>query len=311
MQQHFSNFENFADLLKGYDLDLRQIDRGFFSATLQQIQCESVFLSRITTTRRMEAHGNPPPGLRTFGIPTDNCQPFIWRNQFSSGNTIQIYKPNTELDMLTHLLFEAIDVSITQEYFDTLNQQWGFPELDKLINNREMVVCDPVIMQQLRNTLRFICVTADSGPGLVEESHELQDLIKYKVPSLLAQALMNSQTPGSMKIPPKQNQALILAMDHIQETPLNKLSFNKFCRENSINIRTLQRAFLDRYGVSPNYYVRALRLNDARKELSKCDPNVARISDIARSHGFSHMSQFATDYRRHFGELPSETMNSR
>jgi len=101
MQLQFTNFEIFADTLNGYDLDFKQIDRGTFSAALQHIECDSVFINRITTTRRLEASGTPPPGLRTFGIPTTGCLPFTWRNKNSSGNTIQIYKPNTELEMIT------------------------------------------------------------------------------------------------------------------------------------------------------------------------------------------------------------------
>lgn len=311
MQQHFSNFEIFSNILKGYDLYLRQIDRGSFAATLQQIHCESVFISSVTATRRMEAKGNPPPGLRTFGIPTENCQPFVWRNQHSSGNTIQIYKPNTELEMVSHPLFEAIDVSITQEYFAFLNQQWGFAELDELINDREMLVCDPVNMQQLRNTLRFICVTVDRNPDMIQKSTELQNLIQHKIPHLLAQALMTAGVPDIKKSPSKRDHALIKAIDYIRATSLDELSLHKFCQANGINERTLQRAFLNRYGVSPSYYVRALRLNAVHKEILRSDPVATRVSDVASNHGFSHMSQFAKDYRCHFGELPSETMKYR
>jgi AraC family ethanolamine operon transcriptional activator len=34
------------------------------------------------------------------------------------------------------------------------------------------------------------------------------------------------------------------------------------------------------------------------------------INEIANRWGFWHMSQFAADYRRFFGELPSETLRT-
>jgi AraC family ethanolamine operon transcriptional activator len=34
------------------------------------------------------------------------------------------------------------------------------------------------------------------------------------------------------------------------------------------------------------------------------------INEIAHRWGFWHMSQFATDYHRFFGELPSETLRA-
>jgi len=311
MQLQFTNFEIFADTLNGYDLDFKQIDRGTFSAALQHIECDSVFINRITTTRRLEASGTPPPGLRTFGIPAANCLPFTWRNKTSSGNTIQIYKPNTELEINTHPFFSAIDVSISEDACNILNQQWGLPELDKLIGTREMVVCCPKTMRQLRNTLKAICTTVGDNPDLLKHNINLQNLIKYEVPHLLMQALMTAETQAIKTAPAKRSYALKTAVDYMQTTPLDELSLNQFCSNNDINERTLQRAFIEQYGISPKFYAKAHHLNSVYKKLLHNDAKTTHIADIACNHGFWHMSQFATDYRRHFGELPSETLKNR
>lgn len=308
MRHHFTNFEIFTSVLSGYDLDIRQIDCGLFSASLQQIQHGGVFINRLTAKRRLEVNGNPPPGLRTFGIPTENCQPFTWRNQNSSGNTIQIYKENTELVLITHPLFEAIDISITEETFNSLSQQWGFPELDELIGLKEMAVCEPVKMQQLRNLLKHICVAVENKTCVQEYNTDLQNIIENEVPYLLAETLMTAETLVIKSTPEKRNHALKTAVEYIHSTPLNAVSLSTFCRDSGVNIRTLQRAFLEQYGVSPKYYVQTLRLNNIHKVLTHSDSTYTRISDIADSYGYWHMSQFAKDYHRHFGELPSETL---
>ena len=311
MKLEFSNFEIFARVLNGYDLDLKQLDRGTFSATLQQITYDSVFINRISSTRRFEVHGIPPPGLRTFGIPTTNCLPFTWRNKFSSGNTIQIYKPSTELEMITHPFFEAIDVSIPEETFNILGQQWGYPELDKLIGTREMVVCHPEIMKYLRDTLQTICIKVDNNPDSLKHDIGLQDLIKYDVPHLLVQALMTAETKEIKIAPEQRGRALKLAIDYVKQTPHDQISMSQFCSDNDINIRSLQRAFIDQYGISPKSYAKAYHLNSVYKKLLQSNTRTNRVADIASRHGFWHTSQFSTDYRRHFGELPSETLKTR
>lgn len=311
MLLNFTNFEIFSSVLKGYDLDFYQIDRGVFSGSLQQIQYGQIFISRVSATRRFEAFGSPPPGLRTFGVPGKNCLPFIWRNKASTGNSIQIYKPDTDLEMITHPFFEAIDFSITEEAFNILLQQWGLPVLDKLIAKREMVICKPEIMQLLRKTLQVICLTLNSKPELLNHSTDLQDLIKVEIPYLLSQALMNAETQGLKSMVEKRSHALKTAVDYIQTTPFDKVSLNTFCTENNINARTLQRAFLEHYGITAKSYAKAHRLNHVFKTLSASDSSDTRISDIASNHGFWHMGQFAADYRLHFGELPSETLNVR
>ena len=45
-----------------------------------------------------------------------------------------------------------------------------------------------------------------------------------------------------------------------------------------------------------------------RKELQKNDPSETKIINIANHWGFWHIGKFAADYRRKFGELPSETL---
>ena len=70
-------------------------------------------------------------------------------------------------------------------------------------------------------------------------------------------------------------------------------------------------AFLDKYSVTPKSYLQSLRLNDAYKILLQSDPETTKVTDVAISLGYWHMSQFAADYRRQFGELPSETLKQR
>jgi AraC-like DNA-binding protein len=65
---------------------------------------------------------------------------------------------------------------------------------------------------------------------------------------------------------------------------------------------------MDRFGVSPKQYIQARRLNGVHRDLCKANLHGKRISDIANDWGFWHMGQFAADYRKFFGELPSEIL---
>ena len=77
-------------------------------------------------------------------------------------------------------------------------------------------------------------------------------------------------------------------------------------RAAGVSWRTLDNAFREPFGVPPKQYLQATRLDGVRKELRRRGSS-AKIADIANHWGFWHMGQFASDYRRHFGELPSET----
>jgi AraC family ethanolamine operon transcriptional activator len=309
VQHRFTDFEEFADILTGYDLDFKQIGRGSFSSIIQQIQFGPVSINRFTITRSIETIGNPPPGVMTFGIPTVNCQPFTWRGLRSDGNTIQIYKPSTELAVISNPIFEAIDVSITQTEFNALNNQWGFPDLSEIIGTREMAACDPAVMHRLRKTLHYICQLVDSDPDELKHNAAVQNLVRYEVPYQLIQALASSEAVAFNPTPEKRTHALKTAIEYIRSASHELISINRFCQKTGINERTLQRAFLDTYGITPKYYIQALRLNNAYKTLFHSDPRTTRIHEVAGNLGYWHMSQFTVDYRRQFGELPSSTLH--
>ena len=75
--------------------------------------------------------------------------------------------------------------------------------------------------------------------------------------------------------------------------------------------RSLQRAFRELVGVSPKQYLLAHQLSGVHRALRAADPLRSRVADAANEWGFWHMGQLAADYRRHFGERPSETLRRR
>ena len=199
-------------------MNVNQIGRGSFTAYLQQIKYGPISISRITSRLRVEANGMPPPGVRTFGVPTMNCQPFVWRDKQTSGNTIQIYKPDTELAIVTNPEFEAIDISLSEEDFNNWNSPWDFPELAKHIEHREMVECEPAKMHELRKLLMYICSVIENKPDRLQQDTTLQNLISSQVPYLLAKALMTAIEHKAKATTDKRNKTIKTAIDYIHSS---------------------------------------------------------------------------------------------
>ena len=72
------------------------------------------------------------------------------------------------------------------------------------------------------------------------------------------------------------------------------------------SIRTLDAVFRRFRDVTPLAALHAIRLDEARAELSGGAKD-ASIADISRSYGFTNAGRFAAAYRRRFGESPVET----
>ena len=79
------------------------------------------------------------------------------------------------------------------------------------------------------------------------------------------------------------------------------------CAAMGASERTLHEAFREHLGTSPKSYVKKLRLNAARQNLLD-RAGRTRVTDVALEWGFLHFGWFSQDYRRLFGETPSQTL---
>jgi AraC family ethanolamine operon transcriptional activator len=89
------------------------------------------------------------------------------------------------------------------------------------------------------------------------------------------------------------------------------LSIPQLCRAFRVSRRTLQYAFQEICCVSPGAYLRVLRLNGVRRALRAPERTFLDVQDLAAQWGFWHPSQFACDYKKLFGERPSDTLRRR
>jgi transcriptional regulator GlxA family with amidase domain len=74
-----------------------------------------------------------------------------------------------------------------------------------------------------------------------------------------------------------------------------------------VSERTLHEAFRAHMETTPKAYLKTLRLNAARDSLLEGREG-RRVTDVALDWGFLHFGWFSQDYRRLFGETPSQTL---
>ena len=97
------------------------------------------------------------------------------------------------------------------------------------------------------------------------------------------------------------------AIDYIRGHVNGKMSIADLVAHCGVPERTLRKHFRAFIAVSPLTFWRQLRLAAARACLLE-GSNDTSITEVAARFGFGHFGRFAQDYRRHFGETPSETL---
>jgi AraC family ethanolamine operon transcriptional activator len=76
-------------------------------------------------------------------------------------------------------------------------------------------------------------------------------------------------------------------------------------------MRTFYYNFKKYTGCTPHQYIKYLRLAGVLRTLKMADCKSQGVREIAYQFGFRHLGQFAGDYGRLFGEVPSESLKRR
>lgn len=97
-----------------------------------------------------------------------------------------------------------------------------------------------------------------------------------------------------------------LAQAYIDAHFAEALRVEDVARAAGVGLRALQEAFRRHGGRSLSEALRERRLDHARRLLTEAEG--ATVAQVALDCGMAHLGRFSTEYRRRFGESPSETL---
>jgi AraC-like DNA-binding protein len=97
------------------------------------------------------------------------------------------------------------------------------------------------------------------------------------------------------------------AVDYIEANLDTEIGLPEIVAACGVPGRTLIKHFRDFKGTSPMRFLRTARLEKVREALRRAEP-AASVTEVALQWGFTHTGRFSVEYRKHFGETPSETL---
>jgi AraC-like DNA-binding protein len=201
--------------------------------------------------------------------------------------------------------FETFIVSVREDWLSERRASLGIPA-ETAYRGARVSEYDPTSLRTLATELWTVSRSARSG--LTASGHAaVRELLRFEIPDRLLE-LPIAEKLAPTPSPRLRDRILRLARDWIEVSPAEEFTVANLCRSIGAGERTVRRAFLEYYGVTPRDYLKAHRLNRVHHELLESDPAHGRVSDVANRWGFWHLGQLAADYRHLFAELPSETL---
>ena len=307
LNDRFTDFEEFTQATRAWDLDFIQLDRGNFETEITQVGVGDVLLAQASFNRFIDQRGSSPPGLWTFAILADKSSDIIWRGRQVSKKSMMIYAPGSEIDAQSRPGFDVYTLSYPESLLDELAQMFGIPSFRKLIKSSDLITTQPSKLSKCREQTKQL-LSAIKEHSLKLNSKAMLDEMRFSLSEQLISTLVFSRPEYHKPFYRRRDRALRRAKAYLRERGEEPVTVRDLCRVTEVSERTLRYTFLEQFGVSPKSYLLAMRLNGVRRQLSHADSSSATIADLANHWGFWHMGQFAKDYRRLFGELPSETL---
>jgi AraC-like DNA-binding protein len=165
---------------------------------------------------------------------------------------------------------------------------------------------NPEYAEALRRHLNAAIRLSAAGAG---ESKHLRAIEQTLLP-LVSLGLSESTLP-TFGSPSHRVAAVRKCEDYVHENLDRNPTLSELSAISGMCARSLINAFQAVTGMSPMTYLRVQRLNAVHKALLALGPSGTRVMDVAADWGFWHMGHFTVNYRKLFGESPSETLNHR
>lgn len=304
----FRNADHLGEIYSGPHICYTRTDVGPFHS-----QMRKAALGELTFhTNRHESHllieGANPGHLVAIGFQSPGSVPrrmvgelFTNADVFIAGPRVEHFanvmpgQETYQIFMPAELLANELMARLNREAFDLANQRYqlrpGKHVVGKLID---------IVTQSTRTAHELI--NSSPSPEVLEQ---LQKALVERVVTVLMTT--NNDLTDEHPSFSSTGWVLLQARDYFEENRGTPVRLADVCRAIGVSQRMLQVAFADGLGITPMRYLKLRRLHMVRERLQSTTTEELTVTHAAREAGFVDLSRFASDYKKIFGQLPSET----
>ncbi|GAB6068952.1 HTH-type transcriptional regulator EutR [Thiomicrorhabdus hydrogeniphila] len=290
-----------AGNLTNWSQEYDQMSDGPFYGTVDKLISHNLHVFREYSNQELHQQCQIWPDAVWLGIPLENNENLHINGQNLIKNSLASQVGDHEFELVTPKDFTIYGVVLENNFLNSIAELQG-------LELREMDIFHAPIMELEQNKLdqfRYFL-----GEIVGENSSKMASSIKEDI---LISSLINTLPQQLHARQPKpsyqhRKQVVERVKQYIEEHHQQPVTMTELCQIAYVSRRTLQYSFESILGYSPLKYLRMTRLNHVRRALKNA-PEETTVVEVAETWGFTHAGQFSTDYKKLFGELPSQTLH--
>lgn len=302
---HFSTDEAvlYEAAIQPWELNVDLSRSGRFQCDIQFFRMEGITVYRDRYAFDMRLQGMTPPNTLTIGIPIGGItdQSAFWGKTINPNGIYPTF--HKEIDSRTSVGHDQFVILIDTEFTQdaTLNRV-----VDFFSSSAPPIFPQPAKLQNLSEVCHALLAHANEPKVIANGS--LVSVLRSSLISAIRDAVFVDQESSGLGIGRQGNRAIAMMYEALLANNQALMTVSQVCSETGINERTLERAVRAKFDCTVHNLLRRRRLHEARRLLLQSGRDQASVTQISYSLGFHDGGRFARDYKRVFGEYPSQTL---
>jgi len=298
-QARTQDFDEQASLLEGWHQHYAQLSSGSFSGAIVELLFDDINLFAESTSQALFQSGKLEDGMCAAGIPLRAGEAGTFCGETMRTGTAHIFsgKNGFEFYSPSRLVMGGI-----------VAPESALPEWLRGKQPDDRARLKPVAPEVMRSAGEFLSMVfalCKQRPALLQ-SENFRKQLRSGVICCLVDILDDGESAANAagSTPLKRWNLVRQAREFLHGAQDGGMDIEQLCRALGVSRRTLQYCFQEQVGMNPVAYLRAQRLNGVRQMLKQGHG----VTDAATAWGFWHFGHFSQEYKKLFGELPSDTL---
>jgi AraC-like DNA-binding protein len=306
--ERFTEFDELARFYAGWRVGVEQLSSGRFEGTVQLSRSDTLYVVEGQFSQAVIVRGSSNPAESTFYLVEPASSAALWWGRKLDAGRLVTVGPGAAADYRSARNSRTVGVGVPTELLVRAERRLLGSDPPPTRSGWAAAAPPPEAFAALARRLRRLMASALADPASLAspDGHRLeQECLR----ALVAAAHPATGRPRA-DLPLPARSALVGRAEGLMRAHLrDAVGAVDLCAALGVSDRTLRLAFRERYRVGPMVYYKLLRLNAVRAALKAAGPGT--VATVARQWGFHHLGNFAADYRRAFGESPSDTVGRR
>lgn len=301
----FTDIDEQAAALRGWNQEYLQLSAGAFCGAVQQLQLDGVGLFIEDLQRAVHQTGFVRPDVVALGVPVVLQGDSTFCGHVGDASALHVFSGGGGFEFRSPQRHVMLGIEVDQALFESHVIDRSLGDAAAFAGQAQLQTGDLEAIHALRQFLLDLFASAAREPALLQAAlHRLS--MRDELLDHLAAAVASTGGGAwpATALPATQSALVDRARQLVAGRLDNPPTVGELCNLLGVSRRTLQSCFHATWGMGPLAWLNTLRLNAVRRHLK----TAASVTEAATRLGFWHFGHFARDYRMLFGETPSQTL---